>query len=388
MRSVADGIHAGSRTGRRRSGRSRSSGITRFAERLAHDVRTPLAVIQEYAALMREELLGPLNDEQQRVLDVIADRACDLNRVVDNAVDASKLAARSRAAWGRRCRVCDIVARLRPQLLRKAALRRVELQFEENSGFPDVHCDEETLGRALADIVCATLNVSRAGCRMSISEDWDPGLNEAGMRLKVEGTAQAAIIALFRELAESSASKQFNRCGPFHEQGLVSQLIDCNLGTIHAALAEGTAATLWIGLPVVDPVEVLKRHLRRTIRRHPEPGRVSLFRAAVREPIEKSLSRDVESLLNSLVGRDGLAVEFDRSRWLLAIVHKQVGAKRLRRRIEHRREAVNGRRLGQPLPQISLQSIGSWHVPNDLARILAAIELRTEPCVPLEACAE
>src|SRR5579859_108621 len=144
--------------GRRRSKRPRSSEMAAFTEALAHDVRTPLTVIQEYAALMREGLVGDLNDEQQRVLDVIADRVCDLNRVVDNAVDASKLATKSYRVWGRRCGLRGIVARIRPQLLRKAAIRRVDLQFEASSEGPDIHCDDEAVGRALENIVTAALN--------------------------------------------------------------------------------------------------------------------------------------------------------------------------------------------------------------------------------------
>src|SRR5580704_5528186 len=99
MRSVARAVPSEKRVRHRNPGHSRSKGIAAFTASLAHDLRTPLTVIQEYAALMREGLVGDLNVEQQRVLDVIADRACDLNRVVDNAVDASKLATKSYRVW-------------------------------------------------------------------------------------------------------------------------------------------------------------------------------------------------------------------------------------------------------------------------------------------------
>ena len=161
---------------------------------------------------MREGLVGELNDEQQRVLDVISDRTYDLNRMVDNAMDATKLAARSHRIWGRQCGLRGIVARIRPQLERKAAVRKVDLQSCSNrfSGVPDIHCDEEEVGRAIANIVAAALNLSSDGCRMSISEELHPGLREAGIRVTVEGAGVDAIATLFRDLAKIEQSPREN----------------------------------------------------------------------------------------------------------------------------------------------------------------------------------
>jgi hypothetical protein len=353
--------------------RPRSSKIAAFADGLAHDLRTPLTVIQEYAALMREGLVGALNDEQQRVLDVIADRACDLNRAVDNAVDASKLAAETHSSWGRRCRLRDILARIGPQLVRKAALRRVELRIEATREVPDIHCDEEIVGRALTNIVSAALNLSREGSRTVVSTDLDLAGKEAGVRVRVEGPGHEAMIAQFRALVEGKwANRGSRRC----ELSLAAEVIGCNLGRFDMTADDGGAATLWIGLPAADPVEVLHRHLNRAMQRHPFRHRVSIVLAAVRKPIDSDLSRDVGNLFNLLIGRDDLAVELDSTHWLLTLVRKETGFDTLRRRIERRREAINRRRLGQPLPQISLQSIGSWRLPNDLASVLSTVGRR------------
>ncbi|HEV3302160.1 MAG TPA: histidine kinase dimerization/phospho-acceptor domain-containing protein [Planctomycetaceae bacterium] len=387
-RSVADRVSSERRAGRRHPGRPRSSRIAAFTEKLAHDLRTPLTVIQEYAALMREGLVGDLNDEQQRVLDVIADRACDLNRTVDNAVDASKLAFKSYRVWGRSCSLRGVVARIRPQLVRKASVRRVELQFETSSQSPEIHCDDEAVGRAIANIVTTALNLSRDGCRMSISEGLRPDHKEAGVRITVDGAGVDTIATLFRDLTKAKRAKRRNRASQLCEASLAMELIDRNLGTLAMAALDGGAITLWIGLPIADPVEILYRHLARVTARHQGPGRVSLFRAAVHEPVDKESSREVCSFLHSCIGRDDLGVELDGTRWLLAIVHRQVSTSAFQRRLEHRREAVNRRRLGRPLSQISLQQLGFWVLPNDLSRLVATVQHRIEQPVPAHLCAE
>ncbi len=386
-RAVADGIHAGLRSGRRRPRRPHPDRLTAFSERLAHDVRTPLTVIQEYAALLSEGFAGDLSDEQRRILAVISDRASDLNRVVDNAVDASRLFAQRQRVWGRHCRVSDILAHIRPLLERKAALRNVELQVEAGTNLPDIYCDDELVARAIANIVSGVLNLSTAPGRVTISQDVDWNSKEAGIRLSADGASSDAALELFRELAKPVAKRKgASEIGPFGEVTLAARLIDCNLGRIEAAPAQAAAA-LWIAFPIADSVEVLRRHLVRAMR-HPDARRVSLFRASIRGGVDEDIARDVGHILNSIIGRRDLALELDDTRWLVSIVQRRVGRDGLSRRIERRRQRINQRRLGRPLPEISIQSYGLWQLPDDLTRLLSTIGRWIDKAAPVETGAQ
>jgi hypothetical protein len=381
-RGVANGLYAGLRGGRRR--RPHPSRLTVFSESLAHDVRTPLTVIQEYASLMSEGLVGDLTDEQRRILDVIADRASDLNRAIDNAIDASKLGTRVDRVWGRRCRPADVLSRIRPQLFRKATVHKVDLHFEPNTDLPEIHCDADSVARAIANIVSGVLNISAESGRVTILQDVDWELKEAGIRLCVDGPTSAAALELFRELARYAAARNdIDEMIRSQELALAAQLIARNLGRV-ATTDDATGATLWIGFPLADSVEVLRRHLVRVMRRHPDARRVSLFRASIRDSADEDISRDVGNILNSIVGRRDLAVELDGTRWLLSIVQRRVGRESLCRRIERRRQKINRRRLGRPLPEISLQSYGLWRLPEDQTRVLSTIGRWIEKRVPVE----
>src|SRR5580698_6544735 len=381
-RGVANGIYAGLRGGRRR--RPHPSRLTVFSESLAHDVRTPLTVIQEYASLMSEGLVGDLTDEQRRILDVIADRASDLNRAIDNAIDASKLGTRDDRVWDRLCRTANVLSRIRPQLFRKATVHKVDLHFEPNTDLPEIHCDADSVARAIANIVSGVLNLAAESGRITISQDVDWDLKEVGIRLCIDGPSSAATLELLGELARcAAAQKETDEMIRSRELALAAQLIACNLGRV-AATDDATGATLWIGFPLADSVEVLRRHLVRAMRHHPDAQRVSLFRASIREADDEDLSRDVGNILNSIIGRRDLAVELDGTRWLLSIVQRRVGRESLCRRIERRRQKINRRRLGRPMPEVSLQSYGLWRLPEDQTRLLSTIGRWVEKGVPVE----
>src|ERR1700683_4084671 len=66
-----------------------------FVDDVAHDFRTPLTVIQQYASLVSDGLAGPVSDTQRGHLGVVAEATQDLSEMVDDFLDSSKLRARA-----------------------------------------------------------------------------------------------------------------------------------------------------------------------------------------------------------------------------------------------------------------------------------------------------
>ena len=88
----------------------------KFVDNVSHEFRTPLAVIKEYTALIRDGILGGVSDEQCQLLTVVEDRADDLNTIVDDMLDVSKLEAGLLGVHREECSAAEIVARVRPAL--------------------------------------------------------------------------------------------------------------------------------------------------------------------------------------------------------------------------------------------------------------------------------
>ncbi|MEM6733360.1 MAG: histidine kinase dimerization/phospho-acceptor domain-containing protein, partial [Myxococcota bacterium] len=65
----------------------------RFVEDVAHEFRTPLAVIQEFAAIMRDGIGGDTSSQQDDYLGFIANASRDLSQLVDDFLDGGKLRA-------------------------------------------------------------------------------------------------------------------------------------------------------------------------------------------------------------------------------------------------------------------------------------------------------
>jgi signal transduction histidine kinase len=127
----------------------------RFVDNVSHEFRTPLTVITEYVSLLQEGVVGEveLDVEQQRFLGVVADRADDLNTMVDDMLDVSKLQAGLLSTWRKNGNLTDILRHLRPALESKAQIKDVQLEFRIAPDLPAIYCDGEKLGRVLINLV-------------------------------------------------------------------------------------------------------------------------------------------------------------------------------------------------------------------------------------------
>lgn len=66
-----------------------SESAHRFVEDVAHDFRTPLTVIQEFASIMADGIGGDVNEKHREFLDLISCATRDLAELVDNSLIAA-----------------------------------------------------------------------------------------------------------------------------------------------------------------------------------------------------------------------------------------------------------------------------------------------------------
>ena len=124
-----------------------------FVDHASHEFRTPLSIIKEYAAVVRDGTLGKVNPEQWRLLNVIDDRSDDLNTMVDDLLDVSKLKSGLLTAWRKPCTVNEVVQHILPALELKATTRKVVFEADIAEDLPTIYCDAEKASRVIVNLV-------------------------------------------------------------------------------------------------------------------------------------------------------------------------------------------------------------------------------------------
>jgi signal transduction histidine kinase len=352
----------------------------RFVDNVSHEFRTPLMVVKEYVSLMRDGLLGQVNDEQVRALEVIEDRADDLNNMVDDMLDVSKLQSGLLGAWRKNCTVQGIVEHALPALRTKAVVRRVRLEVDLADDLPHVYCDAEKAGRTLVNLTVNAIKFCDESGWVRIWAKQDPASRSivVGVTDNGPGIDQAALQAIFERFKQLETGTHNSTKGFGLGLSIAKELVDLNLGEIEVQSQLGRGSTFTFTLPPADPREVLRRYLDRLERRANGSARLTLLAAHCPDWLEPHTADAADAFLNYLLRRNDLLFRIDEAHWVLALPadHCELGG--FFRRMDQERQRANRNRPHGPLPELDVRIEGTWRVRDERDAILATLALLVE----------
>ncbi len=95
----------------------------KFVAHVSHELKTPLAALREGAGLLAEEVVGPLNNQQKEVIDIVNKNRITLQRLIENILSYNMAQARQAPLRKTEFNLADllreVVAGHKPLLLKK-----------------------------------------------------------------------------------------------------------------------------------------------------------------------------------------------------------------------------------------------------------------------------
>ena len=293
----------------------------RFVDNVSHEFRTPLTVIKEYTALMREGLVGPITTEQGQFLDIVSARADDLNAMVDDMLDVGRLEAGRLGVWRRNCQVAEIIEQLRPALERKAAFKQITLEIDVADRLPDVYCDDEKAGRVIINLTINAIKFCNESGVVRVAAGHDP--HSAGVLIAVSdngpGIEPEDLELIFERFKQCSSQIRSSCKGFGLGLNIAKELVELNFGQIHVESSVGRGSTFSFTLPPADPHEVMRRYLLRLSQVQARSDWVTALTARIDAASTPADADDVDAFLNGLLRSDDLLFRLDGSRWLLML---------------------------------------------------------------------
>lgn len=347
-----------------------------FVDNVSHEFRTPLTVIKEYVSLVKDGVVGEVSDEQRHMLAIVEDRADDLNTMVDDMLDGSKLEAGLLGIYRKRCDPADFLDRTRPAIERKAAVKGVELVWECEKDLPAVYCDPEKAWRVLINLTtnaikfCGRPGQVRVVCRRETDSDGVAiSVTDNGPGIRLEN--QRVIFRRFKQLDESvrSSTKGFGL-----GLNIAKELAEANLGELGVVSVRGCGSTFSFTLPAAEPAHVMRRYLHRISRiRHRSPF-LSLVRARIAATATEAAADDADEFLSFLLRYNDLLLRLSPTAWLICVPIPESAVDAFLRRAESMIADSNRNRLGDALADIDFQAIKTSQVScqNEIEETLHA----------------
>lgn len=337
-----------------------------FVDHVSHEFRTPLTVIKEYASLIRDGLAESV-EMRNRFLDIVKDRADDLNTIVDDMLDMSRLEAGLLGLWRRNYRIGDVVEDLRPALERKAAVKGVTLEVRVDPGLPEAYCDPEKIGRVLINLTINAVKFCRQQGHVLIwaTENPDaPGL-VVGVTDDGPGIDRENLTKIFERFRQLSGGGRCGCKGFGLGLSIAKELVDLHFGELTVESEVGRGSTFRFTLPPADPPEVMRRYLRHFFGRQADLRRLSLVTAVVTADSTEEEADEIGAFLFGVLRRNDLTFRLDERTWLVVLEADERELSAFYDRTSDALKEINRNRIQGPLPTTHLRTLGTWDVADD-----------------------
>lgn len=344
-----------------------------FVDNVSHEFRTPLTVIKEFTWLVREEVAGPITEQQTRYLDTVLNRTDDLALMVDDMLDVSKLKAGLLGVDRRGYELREIVEQVVTIIERRASAKRLAVATEVPDSLPRVYCDEEKVRRVILNLAVNAIKFTPDSGRISIRADREPD----GRLLRVSvsdtgpGISKQDQERIFRRFQQIDVRANGSSKGFGLGLDIARELIGLNLGTIDCHSEPGRGSTFSFTLPIDLPDVVADVFLARAIEDQDACPAVTLLEATTIARQDKRTPDVQEFLSEHLCGGD-LLYRSSPTRWLILSTRDAQQVDELCAAVSTARSDFNRNAPTGQLPPICITTLDRGRLPEDRDRLRAA----------------
>ncbi|HBT60117.1 MAG TPA: hypothetical protein DEB40_00015 [Elusimicrobia bacterium] len=223
-----------------------------FISSVSHDLRGPLGSISMYAEHLKSGTPGPLNERQNKMLDIIGQSAVRLGIFINTILDAAKIKAHKMEYVLKPAAVSDIIGPVIELLKISAARHHVFLGTDLPANIPAVRVDAQRIEMALSNLVVNSLKFTREEGRIVVgAKDADDAFVELYVADTGIGIAPDKLAILFRRFQQADVmlQKEQKIIGTGLGLFLLKQTVDAHGGKVWLQSEVGRGTIVHFTLP-------------------------------------------------------------------------------------------------------------------------------------------
>ena len=221
-----------------------------FSAMIVHDLRSPLSTIINIAEMMKNELLGDLNDDQKNWTDRIKNNATDLVELVSDFLDLSKLESGHIGLSRVPTDVTELLHRSVENFGPLARNKKIDLSYQGDGILPTIEVDERRLDQVLNNLISNALKFTAEGGSVRLQARRD---NRDGIIVRVQdtgvGISSDEIANLFQKYQQSTSGKTSAHKGTGLGLVISKMIVEAHGGKIWVESEEGKGTTFAFTLP-------------------------------------------------------------------------------------------------------------------------------------------
>ena len=234
--------------------RSRETLKAQFLANISHDLRTPLTAVITHAEILRDGMLGPLNDRQQDSIRGIIAGGRQLLAQVGEILSYARGAANQLTLSPSTFAIGDVVEQVRQlneSLLAKKGLR-VEVRVDAN--LPALFADREKVAHVLGNLLGNAIEFTPPGGRVWMTATFTPDRSAALVEVGDTGIGISSEHHefIFEEFAQVDASTARQHHGTGLGLTIAQKLVELHRGRIWVESELGSGSRFYFTIPITE----------------------------------------------------------------------------------------------------------------------------------------
>jgi two-component system phosphate regulon sensor histidine kinase PhoR len=222
-----------------------------FVRMVSHELRAPLAAIQQQHSVILDGLAGELTEKQGELLTRAHAKIQGLLDLINDLLDVTKMEAGYGQLEQVPLNLGEILAEVVELLKTKAASQKLTLHLEELADLPLIRADHRSMEEVFTNLVCNAINYSPDGGEIRISAVSHGDYLEVLVRDQGIGIEAEEIPKIFDKFYRVKNPKTRQVIGTGLGLSLVRGLIEAHRGSVEVESEVGVGTTFRVKLPRV-----------------------------------------------------------------------------------------------------------------------------------------
>ncbi len=222
-----------------------------FVAMVTHELRAPVAAIEQQLTVILKGLAGEINERQARMLGRAKERAKGLLDLVKDLLDLSKIEAGMQVQYMEPVDIGALLSKVVELMQTQAEQKGLTLEFELEDGLSSVNADASNMEGVFTNLISNAIKYTPEGGLVRVT-----GKKEGGyIRIDVQdtgiGISEKDLPRIFERFYRVKTEKTRQIVGTGLGLSIVKQVVDAHLGTIDVQSVENQGTCFTVRLPVV-----------------------------------------------------------------------------------------------------------------------------------------
>jgi len=222
-----------------------------FIAMVAHELRAPIATVEQQLTVIIGGMAGELNEKQQQMITRAKERTRSVLTLIKDLLDFSKIEAGKMVQYKEPLSLAEVIPRVVEAMKADAEGKNIRIEILHPLSSSIIQADQNSMEGIFNNLISNAIKYTPDGGRVTISLDDDDSFVKVSVTDTGIGIKGEDIPRIFDKFYRVKSSDTRQIVGTGLGLSIVKSIVDAHMGTIFVESTEGKGTTFTVLLPKI-----------------------------------------------------------------------------------------------------------------------------------------